>query len=174
MTHRKLLIATAMLASVVTTACSDTTAPKQPVAGGVTAAAVAPSLSTSSPRSGAVHLTKECSTYAGQAGDFCTIIASNVGQIPVGSRVFYLAAADLEQGTYDGDVELRVKPGNVAFGHVVVTDLFSTIANTNIGNASFSGRTGRFTGFHAQIVVSVDIDPLLADWNGTYSFSPRD
>src|SRR3989442_7098627 len=40
MIHRKFLIATAIIASVVITACSDTTAPKQLVRGGVPAAAI--------------------------------------------------------------------------------------------------------------------------------------
>jgi cephalosporin hydroxylase len=118
-------------------------------------------------------LTKECSAYTGLAGDYCTVIQSNVNQVPVGSRVYYLVAADLEQGTYDGDVELRVKHDHVAFGHVIVTDLFSTIPNTVIGTGSFSGGTGRFKGFHAQIVISVDNNPLFADWDGTYSFSRK-
>jgi hypothetical protein len=165
MIRRKLLMAIAIIAAAVTTACSDTTAPDQPASNG--------SASEFSRKSGALHLTKECSEYAGQPGDHCTVIASNVKPIPVDSRVFYLAAANLEQGTYDGNVELRVKPGSIAFGHCIVTDLFATVAHTVIGNCSFSGGTGRFKGFHAQIVVSVGLDPIWADWDGTYSFSNK-
>jgi hypothetical protein len=32
----------------------------------------------SSPRSGALHVTKECSAYTGLAGSFCTITSSNL------------------------------------------------------------------------------------------------
>src|SRR5205809_814675 len=39
------------------------------------------------PRSGALHVTKECSRYDGTAGSFCTITSSNIPQIMVGSRV---------------------------------------------------------------------------------------
>lgn len=173
---RKLLIATAIIAAVVSTGCSDTTAPKQPVSG-----LAAGSMSNqegdrghSKRRSGALHIAKECSAYMGLAGDYCTIIRSNARKIPIGSRVYYLAAADLEHGTYDGDVELRVSEGNVAFGHVTVTDLFSTIPNTDIGTGAFSDGTGEFKGFRAQIVISVDANPLLADWDGSYSLSRRD
>src|SRR2546422_926439 len=42
---------------------------------------------------GALHLTKECSTYLGRAGDFCTIASSNLRAIKVGSRVVYQQAA---------------------------------------------------------------------------------
>ena len=34
----------------------------------------APSTSTGAPRSGTLHLTKECSEYTGEAGSFCTIV----------------------------------------------------------------------------------------------------
>ena len=39
-------------------------------------------------------MTKECSTWAGQAGDVCTITSSNLKAIEVGSRVVYAQAAD--------------------------------------------------------------------------------
>jgi hypothetical protein len=117
-------------------------------------------------------LAKECSEYRGQAGDHCTLVRSNVEEIPVGSKVFYLVAADLKKGTYDGDVELRVSPGNVAFGHCVVTDLFATVPSTVVGHCAFAGGTGRFKGFSAQIVVTFDGgNPALYGWNGTYNFT---
>jgi hypothetical protein len=33
------------------------------------------------PRSGDLHVTKECSEYKGLAGDFCTITSSNLEEI---------------------------------------------------------------------------------------------
>ena len=173
---RKLLVATVIIGAGVIAGCSDMTAP-QKVVSGVPAASMSSQQADQDrgePRSGALHVAKECSAYTGLAGDYCTIIRSNVKQIPVGSRVYYLAAADLENGTYDGDVALRVGHGNVAFGHVMVTDLFSTVPHTVIGTGSLSGGTGRFKGFQAKIVISVDENPLWADWDGTYSFRPRD
>src|SRR6266550_1368028 len=98
MVHQKLLIATAIIAAVVITACSDSTALKTVTPGRVSAAqvgaaTVAPSLSASFPRSGNLHVTKECSQYTGLAGGFCTITSSNLKQIAVGSRVVYAKAA---------------------------------------------------------------------------------
>jgi hypothetical protein len=175
MTYR---IAFPLLALAVAGGCSGTDA------SGPMPKAISPSASVSnsraggddgaesSRRSGALHLAKECSTFTGQAGDHCTVVRTNVKAIPVGSKVFYLVPSNLALGTYDGDVELRVKPGNVAFGHCIVPDLFSIIPNTVIGHCVFSGGTGRFSEFSAQIVVSVDgLDPALADWDGAYSFS---
>ena len=49
-----------------------------------------------SPRSGDLHVTKDCDkTYNFQAGDFCTITSSNVAAIPVGSKILYIQAAGI-------------------------------------------------------------------------------
>lgn len=45
------------------------------------------------PRSGDLHVTKECSEDKGLAGDFCTITSSNLEGIEVGSKVVYANAA---------------------------------------------------------------------------------
>jgi hypothetical protein len=39
------------------------------------------------PRSGALHVTKECSDYHGAVGEFCTITSSNIEAIKPGMRV---------------------------------------------------------------------------------------
>ena len=160
------LIATAIVASAVTTACSDTTAPKQLVSGGVTAA-LAPSVSATFPRSGALHVTKECSQYTRLAGGFCTITSSNIREIEVGTRVVYAVASG--PSVLNSDVVLDPPgPGNnVAFGHVVL-DLVS-----GQGVVTISGGTGKFTWLNASVVVSRLIRPNWA-WDGTYSFDPHD
>jgi len=159
MIRRIPLVATAVIAAVVITACSDTTGPKQPESG-------AP-LALSFPRSGALHVTKECSTYTGHAGDICTITSSNVKEIEAGSRVVY--ASDAVGASLDTDVRLDTPgPGNdAAFGHCALS------LETGIGVCDFSGGTGKFTWFHASVAVSYLAGPNFA-WDGTYSFSPRD
>jgi hypothetical protein len=125
----------------------------------------------SAPQSAPLRLAKECSHFHGKAGDHCTLTRSNVSRIPVGSRVYYLAAADLKKGTYDGDVELRVNRGNVARGHCVVTDLFSKTPNAVVGKCNFAGGTGRFKTFSADVAVSVDAKhKSWYDWKGTAGF----
>jgi len=156
MVHQKLLIATAIIAAVVITACSDSTAPKQVVpslaAAEVAAMEVTPSLSESFPRSGDLHITKECSQYTRLAGGFCTITSSNIREIEAGTRVVLDPPG----------------PGNnTAFGHVVL-DLAA-----RQGVVTVSGGTGKFTWFHASVAVTHLTGPNWA-WDGTYSFDPRD
>ena len=129
-------------------------------------AALAPAVAAS-PRSGDVHITKECSAYTGAAGDYCTITSSNLAAIPVGSKVIYLSA--LTFPILDTNIVLDPPgPGNnKAFGHVYL-DL-----STGAGEATFSGGTGKFTWFHASVDVSYLGGPDWA-WEGTYSFSPAD
>jgi hypothetical protein len=160
MNHRKLLVATAIVASAAITACSDMTVPTKPPSEGLP-------LASSEGRS--LQLTKECSEYTGQAGDHCTVIKSNVQQIPAGSTVTYLEDADLVNLTFDGDVVLRAAPADAAFGHCIVTDLVKAI-----GNCEFSSGSGNLSGFRASVVVSGDRDPLLAHWKGWFSLNQGD
>jgi hypothetical protein len=162
MIRRKLLMATAVIASVAGTACSDTTAPKELAPGAVSSA--------SSPRSGALRVTKDCSLYFGRAGDTCTITSSNVKAIEVGTRIIY--ASDAAFPLLDTDVVLDPPgPGNnQAFGHCAL-DL-----QTGVGRCTLSGGTGKFTWIHASVAVSHLGGPTSPNfaWEGTYSYSPRD
>lgn len=118
-----------------------------------------------SPRSGDLHVTKECSDYTGQAGSFCTFVTSNIKAIPPGARIVYAEAAGAT--SLDTDVVIVAGPGNVANGHCALDFLALP------GLCTFSGGTGNFTHFHASAAVSVDATGLW-HWEGTYSFSPRD
>jgi hypothetical protein len=130
---------------------------------------VASLVSSSFPRRGELHVTKDCSDYHGQAGDFCTIRLSNLDAIETGSKVTYAQAADFGTFTLDSDVVLDVPgPGNnVAFGHCHLNLV------TGLGLCTFSGGTGKFTQFHASANVSYLSGPNYA-WDGMYSFDPRD
>jgi hypothetical protein len=133
------------------------------VAGSIATAASArgPAAGYSSPRQGALHVTKECSQFTGLADSFCTITSSNLPAIKTGSRVVYLQAAGT--GSLDSDVVLVVGPGNYALGHVVL-DLA-----TGSGEITFSGGAGQFAGFHARADVSQLGGPNVA-WNGKFRF----
>jgi hypothetical protein len=169
MIRRTLLMATAIIASVVTAACSDNTAPDQPLR-----AESSPGHSLEhSRRSGTLHLTKECSVYTGLAGSYCTITKSNLNEITVGSREFALKDADLVAGTLNSDGILYVRDGELALSHCAIFDIFAT--KGVIGSCTFSGGIGHLSGFHAKVVVSVnEDDPNKADFDGTYSFSHDD
>jgi hypothetical protein len=124
-------------------------------------------LATSFPRSGDIHLTKECPEYTGLAGSFCTITASNLKEIEVGSRVVYASAAS--PTVVDSDVVIDTPgPGNnTAFGHVLLD------RTTRTGVLTLSGGTGKFTWFRASVDISFVVRPV---WHldGKYSFDPQD
>jgi hypothetical protein len=125
-------------------------------------------VAASHPRSGNLHVTKECSDYHGLAGEHCTITSSNVNAIKAGSKVVYASAAgDPTPGYLDSDLVIDGPGNNAAYGHVVLN------LRTFIGVVSFSGGTGEFAHFGAgPIVVAC---PALPDcsWDGPYSFNPH-
>lgn len=125
---------------------------------------------SASPRSGDLHVTKECSQYTGLAGGFCTITSSNVKAIEPGTKVIYVLASGAT--LLDTDIVLDTPgPGNnKAFGHCTV-DLA-----TFLGVCTFSGGTGKFTGFSAtaQVTPPTADDPANFHWDGTYGFNSGD
>lgn len=122
---------------------------------------------SASPRSGELHVTKECEAYQGRAGDFCTITSSNVAAIEVGSKIVYAQA--IGTTTLDSDIVLDTPgPGNnKAHGHCTL-DLA-----TGLGVCTFSGGTGKFTHFSAsaQVRPPTQEDPINWYWDGTYGFN---
>jgi hypothetical protein len=148
----------AVLVPVIVSACLDSTAPRQQVSEGQAAGG---------PRSGSLHVEKECSTFTGHAGDICTITSSTLAEISPGTRVIY--ARDAAGILLDTDVRLDPPgPGNnAAFGHCTVN------LATGLGGCVFSGGTGKFTWFRAEVALTPLGGPNFA-WNGTYRFSPRD
>jgi len=127
----------------------------------VAAAGISVAIATaSSPRSGDLHVTKECSEYDGGPGAFCTITSSSLKAIKVGSKVIYFQAAAGD--TFDSDLAVVVGPGDYALGHV-------TLDATGSGVVTLSGGTGDFSGFHAKVRVSTK-DGVNFAWDGRYSF----
>jgi hypothetical protein len=132
-------------------------------------AVLVPSVAVASPRSGDLHVTKECSQYTHLAGGFCTITSSNLAAIEVGSKVIYLQS--LVGTVLDTDVVLDPPgPGNnMAFGHVHL-DLV-----TKVGQVTFAGGAGKFTWFTGSVVVTPNpAVPFGWFWDGTYAFVPAD
>jgi hypothetical protein len=123
--------------------------------------------SASSPRSGELHVTKECSQYQGQAGQFCTITSSNIPWIRAGMQVVYADAVNFAATPpmLDTDVILSAGHGSAANGHVALN------LATAQGTVTFAGGTGAFTTFEGSANVTVDANGLW-HWDGTYSFSP--
>lgn len=139
-------------------------------------------------RNGELHVTKDCSEYTNDAGTYCTIESSNLGEL-VGAKVFYTQAVvgcDTGATTYpcpspapatpeggyialDSNVVLYVGTGDWVVGRC-------TLDLNNSGLCTFSDGTGKFTGFHGRVAVSYTptaADPYLFTWDGTYRFSPE-
>jgi hypothetical protein len=116
----------------------------------------------STPTSGRLHVTKECSQYNGTIGSFCTIVSANIEAIKTGMQVVYLSAPS--NGTLDADIVLTSNDGNEAYGHVILD-----LAKAK-GRVTFSGGIGALAGFQADAKVSVDSSGAW-HWDGSYSFS---
>ena len=112
-----------------------------------------------SPRAGALHLTKECSQYQGQAGQFCTITSSNVPGIKVGMRVVYASAAGADG--VNSNIVVSDGNGNAAFGHVRLD--FATLS----GTVTLFGGTGDLRHFYAVARVT-NSDGFNWAWDGIY------
>lgn len=123
------------------------------VAGGCDGTVTAPS--------GAFNATKECSAYTGQVGSFCTITSSNFAGIPVGSTVVYAHAASATSLASDIVLTPPGQTASRAIGHCALD------FTTGAGRCTFSGGSGRFAPFQADVAVSYLGGPNWA-WNGTY------
>jgi hypothetical protein len=120
------------------------------------------SMSTSAPRSGTLHVTKECSEYTGEAGSFCTIASSNFDAIPTGSKVVYAKAATADGGL-DTDIVVNTPTGDTAHGHVLLDGA------TQTGTVTLAGGTGQLAKLAADLVVAPLAEPSYS-WEGPYSY----
>jgi hypothetical protein len=122
-------------------------------------------------RSGRLHIKKDCSAYTRLAGGFCTIVESNLAEIPPGSVVHYTQAFGiLNPAWLDSNVVLDTGNGNKAVGRCTVDFSIATP-----GVCTFSDGTGQLAGFTARVDVSTSPTPP-ADffWDGTYSFKSEE
>ena len=119
-----------------------------------------------SPRAGNFHVEKNCDQYTGLPGGFCTITASTLKQIPVGTRVVYKDAATAAAVITDLKLDPPNPGNNVALGHVDLNRV------TRTGTASFSGGTGKFQHFTASVVITY-LNGRNWAWDGWYSFSSK-
>ncbi len=120
-----------------------------------------PSASTASPRSGTMLITKDCTEYTGEAGSVCTITASNVDAIPIGSVIVYADAATA--AGMDTDIAINTPNGDVAYGHVVLDGA------TETGTVTLAGGTGQLANLAADLVVT-PLDAPNYSWDGPYSY----
>ena len=130
---------------------------------GIATIALAPAASAT-PRSGDIHIVKDCTSYDFLAGGSCVITSSNVPAIPPDTRIVYASAVDGLM--LDTDIRIGTGPGNTAYGHCTIN--FADLP----GSCHLSGGTGKFTHFQASVVVSPDATANFWDWDGEFSFAP--
>lgn len=116
-------------------------------------------------RSGEFHATKECSLFFRRAGEFCTITSSNLKEIPVGTRVYYLSDGGLTELNTDVVLDPPGPGNNTANGHVVL------VFATRSGVVTLDGGTGKFSKIQARVAVS-HLGGVNWAWDGEYSYSP--
>jgi hypothetical protein len=129
---------------------------------------------SASPRSGQLHVTKECSEFTGLPNGFCTITGSNLNAIGVGMHVVYTDPTFV---------------GNELISHLFIDGPGNNDANGNValqvpvpggipdpndwtGHLVFTDGTGRFSGFHANIFVDCRPSGSPCTWEGPYNFTP--
>jgi hypothetical protein len=158
---RKSHLLLALVAAAVAAPIAQSSAPKvDPLAVSVSTA----------PRSGILHLTKECSQYTGEAGSFCTITSSNLKAILVGTKDVGLGAVGAD-GSVDFDIVFETRGANAAFGHATIC------GPCEVGTVTFDGGTGEFKKFHANLVLYCPAGGIAHDGrvdacrlDGPYSF----
>jgi hypothetical protein len=107
-------------------------------------------------------IVKDCSgTMTGRPGEYCTVTASNVPAIPVGSKVVYSGPVIASSVFLSSNVTIRAGGGNTATGYCMV-DL-----GTGVGMCTFWKGTGALAGFHAVIHGSY-VSATAYDWDGFY------
>jgi hypothetical protein len=127
---------------------------------------------SASPRSGQLHVTKECSKFSGLPGGFCTITGSNINAIDPGMKVVYTNPA-VANGVLSSDLYVDGPGNNDAYGHVDLNVDPKSPAPLYSGPLTLSGGTGRFSGFQARVAVTCTLPAgSPCAWDGPYGFTP--
>ena len=122
-------------------------------------------------RKGQIHVQKTCpmATFTGAPGSYCTIMVSDLAEIPANvTRVYYDEPQALPIGAVaflDSKVVLYAGPGNWAAGRCTVD------YSTGLGLCTVSDGTGTLAGFRARLDVRIDYATGITYWDGTYTFS---
>ena len=139
--------------------------------------ATAPSSKSSPIRD--LSLTKTCDVTNLPTELNCTVVTSENGPLPVGTRADYdVKVFDVgcqkEPATpgcdrMSGNVVLTTPgAGGTAAGHCTLS------FKTGSGTCTFARGTGVLIGFHANVKVTFDFTTGVTTWDGTYHFSGGD
>jgi len=149
--------------------------------GALAAVALSVPLAAQQGRNGQIHIVKDCDGESGQPGtDFCTIMSSNLSELPAGTRIFYnvppggpfVPQGPIEglagPGYFDTNIFVFVNTSQWAVGRCTGPNDINTVG---VGLCTLSDGVGPLAGFTARMKVTSAGGSLFA-WEGTYSFNP--
>jgi hypothetical protein len=110
-----------------------------------------------------IHLVKDCSTYTGETPSLCTISASDMAALPIGTKVWYQGPVLTNNYFLSSNVLLDAGNGSTATGYCI----FDARATESAGLCTFWQGTGSLAGFTAILHVSID-DVGLWHQDGIY------
>jgi hypothetical protein len=108
-----------------------------------------------------LHIVKDCSTNNGIPPTYCSISTSNLKVFAVHARVWYLGPVLSNAYFLSSNIRIDAWHGNTATGYCQVD------AKMSSGLCTFWKGTGKLTGFHAVLQVTIDSKGLW-HWDGTY------
>jgi hypothetical protein len=110
-----------------------------------------------------LNLSKECSEFTAHSGDHCTITASNLDAIPVGSTVYYYGPV-IGPTILSTAIVLVAGEGTTAIGYCNVE-----LAKSE-GACTFWAGSGKLAGFQALVNLTIDGTGLF-HWDGSYTIA---
>jgi hypothetical protein len=111
-----------------------------------------------------IHLVKDCSQFDGNVPSLCTISASDLQAIPVGSSVWYTGPLLTNVYFLSSFVTLDDENGSTATGYCIFD---ARAAHDQTGLCTFWAGTGNLAEFTAILNVTID-DVGLWHWDGDY------
>jgi len=136
------------------------------LAGTILAITILAPTAVAAPTAHPIHLVKDCSTYTGENPSLCTISGSDLGAIPVGSKVWYRGPVLTNSYFLSSNVTLEEDDGSVATGYCI----FDARATESTGLCTFWAGTGALIGFTAILHVTID-DLGVWHLDGEYYFA---
>lgn len=136
------------------------------LAGTLLAVTILAPVATAAPATREIHLVKDCSTYTGDNPSLCTISGSDLGAIPVGTKVWYRGPVLTNVYFLSSNVTLEEDDGSAATGYCI----FDARATESTGLCTFWAGTGALTGFTAILHVTID-DVGVWHLDGEYYFA---
>ena len=139
------------------------------VAGFIIAATIVVGSAAAAPAFQPLTLVKDCSQFTGNIPSSCTITASNLAVIPVGSKVFYYGPVISNPAFLSSSIILDAGDGNTALGHCNV----NRSATPKLGICAFWAGSGSLAGFQAIVMVTADAEKAKVwHWDGSYVLAP--